>query len=83
MSDLMNDLGQSELHFIRCIKSNNQKKAMLLEDEVLFNQICYLGILDTIKIKKMGHCVKLSYETLDKRFKWFLRHNFDKKPTQK
>jgi myosin heavy subunit len=56
---------------------------MLLEDEVLFNQICYLGILDTIKIKKMGHCVKLSYETLDKRFKWLLRYNFEKKPTQK
>ncbi len=61
MSELMNDLVKSDLHFIRCIKSNNQKKPMLVEEEVIFNQICYLGILDTIKIKKMGYCIKLSY----------------------
>ena len=83
MTDLMNDLGKSDLHFIRCIKSNNQKKAMLMEDEVLFNQICYLGILDTIKIKKMGHCVKLPYDILDKRFKWLLRNNFEKPSSAK
>lgn len=49
---------------------------MLLEEEVIFNQICYLGILDTIKIKKMGHCIKLSYDIMDKRFKWLVRYHF-------
>jgi myosin heavy subunit len=33
----------------------------MIEDEMVYNQICYLGILDTIKIKKMGYCNKLSY----------------------
>jgi len=74
----MNDLKKSELHFIRCIKSNNYKKPNFIEDEMVYSQICYLGILDTIKIKKMGYCNKLSYETLDKRFKWLVRYHFDK-----
>jgi myosin heavy subunit len=78
MNDLMSDLSKCDLHFIRCIKSNNQKKALCFEEEVVFNQICYLGILDTIKIKKMGHCIKLSFDTIDKRFKWLVRYHFDK-----
>jgi hypothetical protein len=32
-----------------------------MDDEVAYNQICYLGILDTIKLKKIGYCVKLNY----------------------
>ena len=44
-----------------------------MDDEVAYNQICYLGILDTIKLKKIGYCVKLSYETIDKRFQWLVR----------
>jgi myosin heavy subunit len=43
---------------------------------MVYNQICYLGILDTIKIKKIGYCNKLSYEIVDKRFKWLVRYHF-------
>jgi myosin heavy subunit len=52
-------LNKCDLHFIRCVKSNNQKKPLYLDEEVVYNQICYLGILDTIKIKKMGYCIKI------------------------
>jgi DNA helicase HerA-like ATPase len=47
-----------------------------MEDEVAYNQICYLGILDTIKLKKIGYCVKLPYEVIDKRFKWLVRFHY-------
>ena len=66
-------LGKSDLHFIRCVKSNSLKKPLMLEDEVAYNQICYLGILDTIRLKKIGYCIKHSYEAIDIRFKWLVR----------
>ncbi len=69
-------LGKSELHFIRCIKSNSSKKPLYMEDEVAYNQICYLGILDTIKLKKLGYCVKHSYEAIDAKFKWLVRFSY-------
>lgn len=47
-----------------------------MEDEVTYNQICYLGILDTIKLKKLGYCIKLDYEIIDKRFRWLVRFYF-------
>lgn len=77
MTTLMVDLlGKCDLHFIRCVKSNSFKHPLLMEDEVVYNQICYLGILDTIKLKKIGYCMKLDYTTIDKRFQWLVRHYF-------
>ena len=46
---------------------------MKINEEVVFSQIKYLGILDTIKIKKMGYCIKVKYEDIDKRFSWLVR----------
>lgn len=77
MNNLIIDLlGKCDLHFIRCVKSNSFKQPLMMEDEVVYNQICYLGILDTIKLKKLGYCIKLSYDIFDKRFKWLVRHYF-------
>jgi myosin heavy subunit len=77
MNNLMIDLlGSCDLHFIRCVKSNNFKAPMMMEDEVVYNQICYLGVLDTIKLKKQGYCIKLEFEAIDKRFPWLVRHYF-------
>lgn len=77
MNNLIVDLlGKCDLHFIRCVKSNSLKQALTMEDEVVYNQICYLGILDTIKLKKLGYCIKLYYDVFDKRFKWLVRHYF-------
>ena len=49
---------------------------MKIDEEVLFSQIKYLGILDTIKIKKMGYCIKVKYEDMDRRFCWLVRRQF-------
>lgn len=77
MSNLMVELlGSCDLHFIRCVKANSLKQALLMEDEVVYNQICYLGVLDTIRLKKQGYCIKLPYEVLDRRFRWLVRHYF-------
>lgn len=77
INNLVTDLiGKSNLHFIRCIKSNSQKAPLMMEDEVAFNQICYLGILDTIKLKKIGYCVKLSYQAVDRRYQWLVRYQY-------
>ena len=76
-------LSKSEQLFIRCIKSNGNKKPMEIEQEIVYSQIKYLGILDTIKIKKMGYCVKLKYEDIDRRFQWIVRPNFTRPATPK
>jgi myosin V len=51
----------TDLHFIRCIKPNDQKKPFLFIDRVCFNQIKYLGILDTIQMRKESYHIRHHY----------------------
>ena len=63
-------LGKCDLHFMRCVKSNSNKAPLVMEDEVVYNKISYLGVLDTIKLKKLGYPSKLTYQNIKKRFSW-------------
>jgi myosin-5 len=54
-------LTKSEQHFIRCIKPNGSKSPLQVDEEIVRSQIKYLGILDTINIKKTSYCVKVKY----------------------
>lgn len=40
---------------------------------MVYSQIKYLGILDTIRIKKMGYSIKIKYQEFDRRFCWLVR----------
>jgi len=51
----------TDLHFIRCLKPNEKKEPFLFVDRVGFNQIKYLGILDTIQMRKESYHIRLLY----------------------
>lgn len=48
----MEELERSEVHFIRCIKPNEEKVKDKLNEIYTLKQIRYLGVLETIKIRK-------------------------------
>uniref|UniRef100_A0A0G4HNF3 Myosin motor domain-containing protein n=1 Tax=Chromera velia CCMP2878 TaxID=1169474 RepID=A0A0G4HNF3_9ALVE len=48
---LLDLLTESEAHFIRCIKTNSQKKAFEVEPAVVINQLRCLSILDVIALE--------------------------------
>lgn len=51
----------TDLHFIRCIKPNEKKLAFTFVDRVCYNQIKYLGILDTVQMRKDSYHIRISY----------------------
>ena len=55
IKELINELCSCDVHFVRCIKPNEEKKREIFIDGYVLLQIRYLGLLDTIKRK-----VKLS-----------------------
>lgn len=66
---LINDMStETDLHFIRCIKPNEQKKALTFVDRVCYNQIKYLGILDTIVMRKDCYHVRMEYLAFYKKY---------------
>lgn len=59
---LMIKLKGRRLHFIKCIKPNHEKKPNEFVDDVVLNQVRYLGIGENVQVRKAGYHFKLPYD---------------------
>ncbi|XP_064628723.1 unconventional myosin-XV-like isoform X2 [Lineus longissimus] len=73
LSSLIEQMSKCNPYFVRCIKPNNQKAPMLFEMKVVLEQLRYTGMLETIKIRKMGFPIRLRFSTFIERFHYLLR----------
>lgn len=48
----MQELTSSSVHFIRCIKPNEKKIPKCVEEKYMLTQVRYLGVFETIQIRK-------------------------------
>lgn len=58
MNNLANALGACARHYIRCLKPNEEKRKNYFVPFFSLQQIKYMGILDTIKIRQEGYPIK-------------------------
>ena len=68
MKELMTELFFCEVHFIRCIKPNEAKKESFFMADFVLLQIRYLGILDSIRIRKQGFALRQNYEDFGRKY---------------
>lgn len=61
MKELMNELKACECHFIRCIKPNEEKKPNIWNGGLVLQQIRYLGVLESIKVRKESFPIRRPY----------------------
>ena len=54
LSQLLGLMSQSHPHFVRCIKPNADKTPMKFDMPLVLEQLRYMGMLETIKIRKIG-----------------------------
>ncbi|XP_038120961.1 unconventional myosin-IXb isoform X4 [Culex quinquefasciatus] len=59
---LMETLNQANPFFIRCIKSNPNKIPNQFDDATVTRQLRYTGMLETVRIRRAGYNVRLTYE---------------------
>jgi myosin-5 len=62
MASLMTELLESECYFVRCIKPNEEKRKEFWVPALALNQIRYLGILDSINVRRESLPVRKFYE---------------------
>lgn len=61
LSLLVSILSSCSPHFIRCIKPNKEKKPDIFDDEMVIQQLRYSGILETVRIRKLGYSVRKTF----------------------
>ncbi|KAL7693220.1 putative FYVE zinc finger, myosin head, motor domain, class I myosin tail domain-containing protein [Plasmopara halstedii] len=75
-------------HYVRCIKSNDQKQPNKMDDRRVIHQIKYLGLLENVKVRRAGYAYRGDYGRFVDRFRLLSKETYpefrgsDKKGTQ-
>ncbi|XP_076448222.1 unconventional myosin-XV-like isoform X2 [Babylonia areolata] len=70
---LIDTMSRCHPYFVRCVKPNSRKTAMLFEKDVVMAQLRYTGMLDTIRIRRMGYPVRVRHPAFLQRYRCLLR----------
>ncbi|GBG23811.1 Myosin-1 [Hondaea fermentalgiana] len=67
--DLVYALMDCAPHYVRCIKSNDEKRAGGFDDDRVMYQGMYLGLLENVKVRRAGFATRMEFDRFIARFK--------------
>ncbi|XP_030015557.1 unconventional myosin-VIIb-like [Sphaeramia orbicularis] len=73
LDSLMKALSACQPYFIRCFKPNNEKQSERFDRELCMRQLRYSGMMDTIRIRKLGYPIRHTFEDFLKRYRVLLK----------
>ncbi|KAI8137073.1 P-loop containing nucleoside triphosphate hydrolase protein [Fennellomyces sp. T-0311] len=65
---LMDTIGQTNVHYIRCIKPNEAKVQWVFEPNMVLSQLRACGVLETIRISCAGYPTRWTFEDFADRY---------------
>ncbi|TMW55855.1 hypothetical protein Poli38472_008503 [Pythium oligandrum] len=74
---LIDEIGQTEAHYIRCLKPNEEKKARLFDRHRMVEQLRSVGVLEALRIARAGYSARLSHDSFVESFSCY-RHRLVK-----
>ncbi|XP_078802561.1 unconventional myosin-IXb isoform X8 [Oryzias latipes] len=75
LTKLLETLNKAEPFFIRCIRSNAEKKEMHLDEALVLQQLHYTGMLETVRIRRSGYGAKYHFQEFIQQFRVLLPKN--------
>lgn len=70
---LIDTMSRCNPYFVRCIKPNSEKAAMTFNKAVVLDQLRYTGMLETIRIRKLGFPIRVKFPYFIERYHCLLR----------
>ena len=67
-NDLVATLRRCETHYVRCIKSNDDKAPMTIDAPRVQQQVQYQGLRENVKVKKAGYSYRAPYTQFLQQF---------------
>lgn len=62
LHSLMTTLGQANPFFVRCLKPNVEKVKDKFLPQIVLNQLKYSGMMETVRIRRLGYPVRRTYD---------------------
>ena len=72
LQDLMDDLGKTDPHFVRCLKPNDQKNEFEFHKVRVVEQLRACGVLETIRISAAGYPGRFTFADFLSRYELLL-----------
>lgn len=72
LTSLMDTINNTNVHYIRCIKPNEQKKAWMFEPQQVLSQLRACGVLETIRISCAGYPSRWTFAEFAERYVSYL-----------
>ncbi|XP_043715577.1 myosin-1-like isoform X2 [Telopea speciosissima] len=69
---LMQRLGNTTPHFIRCIKPNNLQRPGIYEQGLVLQQLRCCGVLEVVRISRSGYPTRMSHQKFARRYGFLL-----------
>ena len=69
MSALMKILSVKEPFYVRCVKPNDIKSAVAVDNQRVIHQISYLGLLENVRVRRAGFAFRQDYTKFLHRYK--------------
>jgi hypothetical protein len=80
-SELVAALMQCEPHYVRCVKTNDEKRALFCDDERVAHQCKYLGLPENVRVRRAGFAYRTEYHRFLERFKTLSRATYPREWT--
>nr|XP_008122430.1 PREDICTED: unconventional myosin-IXb [Anolis carolinensis] len=75
LNKLLETLGRAEPFFIRCIRSNSEKRELFFDERLVLQQLRYTGMLETVRIRQSGYSAKFLFKDFVDQFQVLLPKN--------
>lgn len=73
MNELMEELLTTTPHYVRCVKPNELRFAGGFNAGLIHTQLTYLGVLETVRIRRAGYPIRRKFEEFFKQFEFLSR----------
>ncbi|KAK6169157.1 hypothetical protein SNE40_020262 [Patella caerulea] len=70
---LIDTMTRCNPYFVRCIKPNTTKTPMKFDDNVILTQLQYTGMMETVRIRKMGFPIRVKFPHFIERYRCLLK----------
>jgi myosin-5 len=77
--ELMKTIGDTDVHYIRCIKPNEPKDPWIFQGPMVLSQLRACGVLETVRISCAGYPTRWTYEDFGWRY-YMLLHSSEWSP---